>query len=70
MLLVAGCGAAGKENPVVGVVDDAARSGDATGFVSELSESGFNALAVSSIWDPGETAPDATETAATGPPTR
>jgi hypothetical protein len=64
MLLVAGCGAAGKEKPVVGVVDDAARSGDATGFISELSESGFNALAVSSIWDPGEIAPDATETAA------
>jgi hypothetical protein len=64
MLLVAGCGAAGKEKPVVGVVDDAARSGDATGFLAELTESGFNALAVSSVWDPGETAPDAHETAA------
>jgi hypothetical protein len=64
MLLVAGCGATGKEKPVVGVVDDAARSGDATGFAGELTESGFDALAVSSIWDPGETAPDANETAA------
>ena len=48
----------------MGVVDDAARSGDATGFITELAESGFNALAVSSVWDPGETVPDAGETAA------
>jgi len=48
----------------VGVVDDAARSGDAAGFVTELTGSGFNALAVSSVWVPGETAPDAAETAA------
>jgi hypothetical protein len=46
---------------VVGVVDDAARSGDPTGFVDELAGSGFGALAVSSVWDPGESKPDATE---------
>src|SRR5215510_9916128 len=61
-LVVAGCGA-GANRLAVGVVDDAARSGDPTGFLAEVSESGFNALAVSSIWEPGETAPDATETA-------
>jgi hypothetical protein len=48
----------------VGVVDDAARSGDSAAFVGELTRSGFDALAVSSIWDPGETAPDADELAA------
>jgi hypothetical protein len=63
VLLLAGCGAAGKEKPVVGVVDDAAKSGAATGFLGELTESGFNALAVSSIWKPGETAPATSETA-------
>ncbi|HEY7604872.1 MAG TPA: hypothetical protein VH760_11480 [Gaiellaceae bacterium] len=46
------------------MVDDAARSGDAASFVDELTRSGFDALAISSIWDPGETAPDADETTA------
>ena len=49
---------------MVGVVDDAARSGDPSSFVDELTESGFGALAVSSVWDPGETEPDATEAGA------
>ncbi len=62
MLVVAGCGAGGNKL-AVGVVDDAARSGDTAGFVDELTRSGFDALAVSSIWEPGETAPDARETA-------
>jgi hypothetical protein len=62
MLLVAGCGA-GANKLVVGVVDDAARSGDSAGFLAELTESGFDAIAVSSIWEPGERAPDASETA-------
>jgi hypothetical protein len=63
MLVLAGCGA-GERPLVVGVVDDAARSGDPADFLSELTESGFNALAVSSVWEPGETAPTADETAA------
>jgi hypothetical protein len=46
---------------VVGVVDDAARSGDPKSFVEELTKSGFDALAVSSVWEPGETEPDANE---------
>ena len=62
MLVVAGCGA-GANTLAVGVVDDAARSGDTTGFLDELTRSGFDALAVSSVWEPGETAPDADESA-------
>jgi hypothetical protein len=60
-LVVAGCGA-GANTLAIGVVDDAARSGDSTGFLDELTRSGFDALAVSSVWEPGETAPDADET--------
>jgi hypothetical protein len=61
--LAAGCGSAGRLF-AVGVVDDAARSGDPSSFVAELTGSGFDAVAVSSVWDPGETAPDANETEA------
>jgi hypothetical protein len=64
ILLAAGCGGSSGPKLVVGVVDDAARSGDQTSFVHELTESGYGALAVSSIWDPGETEPDATEAGA------
>ena len=63
-LLLAGCGSADRHELAVGVVDDAARSGDSAAFVDELTGSGFDALAVSSIWEPGEDAPDADETAA------
>ncbi|HSL63409.1 MAG TPA: hypothetical protein VK874_02020 [Gaiellaceae bacterium] len=59
-LLLGGC-AGDEERLFVGVVDDAARSGDPAAFVAELAESGFDALAVSSTWDPGETAPDDAE---------
>jgi hypothetical protein len=62
VLLVAGCGAGAQNKLLVGVVDDAARSGEPTQFVDQLTESGFDALAVSSIWEPGETAPDQNET--------
>jgi hypothetical protein len=51
---------------VVGVVDDAARSGAPAQFLGELTRSSFDALAVSSIWEPGETAPNAQETATLG----
>jgi hypothetical protein len=64
VLLATGCGGGSRHELAVGVVDDAARSGDAVAFVDELTRSGFDALAVSSIWDPGETAPDADELAA------
>jgi hypothetical protein len=63
-LLLAGCGSADRHELAVGVVDDAARSGDSAAFVDELTGSGLDALAVSSIWEPGEDAPDADETAA------
>lgn len=46
------------------MVDDAARSGNSAAFVAGLTRSGFDALAVSSIWKPGETAPAAEESAA------
>jgi len=59
-LVLAGCGG-GRNRLAVGVVDDAARSGDPAAFVDQLTASGFDALAVSSIWEPGENAPDATE---------
>jgi hypothetical protein len=60
-LLAAGCGGGRGNELAVGVVDDAARSGDPAAFVRELTRSGFDALAVSSIWEPGETKPDGTE---------
>jgi hypothetical protein len=63
VVLLAGCGAGARHTLAVGVVDDAARSGAPAPFLGELTRSGFNALAVSSIWEPGETAPDAQETA-------
>jgi hypothetical protein len=55
--LAASCGGGGGRKLAVGVVDDAARSGDPASFVDELTRSGFDALAVSSIWEPGETEP-------------
>jgi hypothetical protein len=61
IFLAVGCGAGSGRGLVVGVVDDAARSGDPTSFVDQLTESGFDALAVSSVWEPGETEPDANE---------
>jgi hypothetical protein len=61
VLLAAGCGGGSRHELAVGVVDDAARSGNAAAFVDQLTRSGFDALAVSSIWDPGENAPDTDE---------
>jgi hypothetical protein len=60
VLLLAGCGAGGNRL-AVGVVDDAARSGQPAPFLDELTASGFDALAVSSIWEPGETEPPPVE---------
>jgi len=50
---------------VLGVVDDAVREPGRGGEVMEqLAEAGFRAVRVTSIWDPGETAPAAEELAA------
>ncbi|MGE5275220.1 MAG: hypothetical protein ACM3QU_15840 [Verrucomicrobiota bacterium] len=63
LLLAAGCGAGARHELAVGVVDDAARSRDTTEFLGELTDAGFDALAVSSLWEPGRREPDANETA-------
>src|SRR4029079_1860467 len=63
LLLLAGCGSGAGHDLAVGVGDEAARSGPPSPFLADLTRSGFDALAVSSIWDPGETAPDLRETA-------
>ncbi|HKP18414.1 MAG TPA: hypothetical protein VJT84_08040 [Gaiellaceae bacterium] len=59
----AGCGAEGGKL-VVGVVDDTARAGPPGAFIDGLTKGGFDALAISSIWEPGETEPDEAETEA------
>ncbi|HZO63240.1 MAG TPA: hypothetical protein VFB35_09715 [Gaiellaceae bacterium] len=56
-MVAAGCGGTRHDTLAVGVVDDAARSGDAPAFVDALTRSGFDALAVSSVWEPGESEP-------------
>jgi hypothetical protein len=61
MSAAAGCGGHARDKLLVGVVDDAARSSEPAAFVDELTASGFDALAVSSIWEPGETEPDTNE---------
>ena len=67
-LLLAACsGDDSREEPalVVGVVDDAVREEARGGEVMEqLAAAGFRAVRVTSIWDPGETAPAADEVAA------
>jgi hypothetical protein len=63
LLLVAGCGGSSDSDLAVGVVDDAARSRPAQ-LLEELGHSGFGALAVTSIWEPGLTAPTRAELAA------
>jgi hypothetical protein len=61
-VLAAACGGA-RHELLVGVVDDAARSGNTAEFVGDLTRSGFGALAVSSIWAPGKTEPGPDEVA-------
>jgi hypothetical protein len=72
-VLLAGCGGddsdrttgAPGEPLVVGVVDDAVREeGRGAEVMEQLAEAGFRAVRVSSIWDPGETAPAPDELAA------
>jgi hypothetical protein len=64
LLLAAGCSGSDDQRKLdVGVVDDAARSQPAT-FLDEVRDSGFDAVAVTSIWEPGLSAPSADEEAA------
>ena len=56
VLALAGCSGSDERGLVVGVVDDAARS-EPEQLIGELVESGFDAPAVSSLWDPGVAAP-------------
>jgi hypothetical protein len=59
-LALAGCGGAepGGDAFVVGVADDAVREPDRGAEVmSQLADAGFRAVRITSIWDPGETAP-------------
>jgi hypothetical protein len=60
LLLAAGCGGSDQRDLVVGAVDDAARSQPAQ-VLAELEDSGFDALAVTSIWEPGLRAPTPSE---------
>jgi hypothetical protein len=62
-LLVAGCGSSDQRELVVGVVDDAARAQPGA-FLDEVRASGFDAVAVTSIWEPGLSAPAADEDSA------
>jgi hypothetical protein len=61
--LLAGCGGGGEQPEfVVGVADDAVREPDrGNDVMAQLAEAGFRAVRVTSIWDPGETAPAADE---------
>jgi hypothetical protein len=67
---VAGCGGgdgapAADDGLVVGVADDAVREPDRGDTVmSQLADAGFRAVRITTIWDPGETAPAADELAA------
>jgi hypothetical protein len=63
VMLAAGCGGSDeRELVVVGVVDDAARTQPGA-FLDEVRDSGFDAVAVTSIWEPGLRAPTAEEEA-------
>jgi hypothetical protein len=69
LALVAGCGSSNEEGHklVVGTVDDVVKQGDpalARRLVGISASAGFKAIAVSSIWSPGATAPTAGEVAA------
>jgi hypothetical protein len=65
VMLAAGCGGSDRRELVGGVVDDAARS-EPGAFLDEVRDSGFDAVAVTSIWEPGLEAPAADEQAVLG----
>jgi hypothetical protein len=63
--LATGCGAGGKPSRlVVGAVEDAAKSGNTQAEMQRTAESGFRAVAFSSIWTRGLQAPAPGELAA------
>jgi hypothetical protein len=66
VLLLGGCGGDDSgDELVVGVVDDAVREeGRGAEVMAELAAAGFRAVRITSIWDPGETAPAPDELAA------
>jgi hypothetical protein len=62
---LAGCGfGAHHHRIVVGAVEDAAKSGDAAAQMQLAADSGFRAIALSSVWSRGLRAPDPGELAA------
>ena len=63
--LAAGCGAGGKQSRlVVGVVEDAAKSGNAQAEMRRTVDSGFHAVVLSSLWTRGQQSPTPAELAA------
>ena len=71
LLVLGGCGgdgdgnAGGTDELVVGVADDAVREPERGATVmQQLADAGFRAVRITSVWDPGETAPAADELAA------
>ena len=58
--LLTGCGGS-KPHLVVGVVEDAAKSGHPVAELQRTADSGFKAVALSSLWSRGERAPAAAE---------
>jgi hypothetical protein len=63
--LLAGCGSS-SHKLIVGTVDDSARFGDAGAAMRLAASSGFQAVALSSVWKRGETAPPPADLAALG----
>jgi hypothetical protein len=58
LLALAGCGGASKPHAiVVGAVEDAAKSGDATAKMALARDAGYRAIVLSAIWHPGLEAP-------------
>lgn len=64
LLLLAGCGGSKRHGLEVGVVEDAAKSGDPVAELQRTSDSGFRAVVLSSLWTRGERAPAPVEQSA------
>jgi hypothetical protein len=58
------CGGSTEPRPEVGVVEDAAKGGDASAELQRTADSGFRAVVLSSVWSRGETAPTPAEQSA------
>src|ERR1700751_2656990 len=68
ILLTIGCGGS-RHRLEVGVVEDAAKSGNAEAELRRTAGSGFHAVALSSLWTRGQRAPAAAEGTALVPAT-